>query len=399
MTLSQDESLPAFLGRLLRKIRADELLSRASSLAFTTLVSLVPLFAAVAFLYARFLSEGEQRILEALSKLLPYSEAQILAAIREFVAHAAGLSVWGTLGFVAVALLALRSAEAALETIFGVARPRSLVGRWLRLGALLVWGPLALLAVQALELALSRRIPGQPLSVLSVSKLLTLTVGILALGMVYHLIAAGRLRFRHALAGATVAALFLELLRWAFFAYVELFSTATRIVYGSFAIAFFFVIAIELAWVILLGSASLAICLSDRRAGHSPDSDPLPPWQVPELLALLVELARTAPQGSTPEELSTRLGLDSRSFDRWLAPFVRRGWILKPQPGQPRWRLAVSPGELTVHQLVCQLDLATPANTTLQPYGFRVREQLLAELGDASIADLAALTERAGDPA
>jgi membrane protein len=59
-------------------------------------------------------------------------------------------------------------------------------------------------------------------------------------------------RIRNALAGAAVATFALHGLQTGFRAYVGLFSAASRVVYGSFAIAFLFMLAVQIAWWLIL---------------------------------------------------------------------------------------------------------------------------------------------------
>lgn len=389
----RSESLLHFGARVFRKVRSDDLMTRASSLAFTTLVSLVPLLAAASFLYARFLKEGEERLVQALTPILPYSEAEVLAAIRQFVSQAVGLSLWGTLGFLLFALLALRSGEAALEAIFEVSRPRSLLGRWLRLGAFLVWGPLALLTAQALDLFLTGRITGRAVVALWISRLLMLAWLFLGFTLIYYLAAAGRLRFRHAMAGAFLAALLLELLRWAFLAYLSLFSSTTRLVYGGFAIAFFFVLSIQLAWWVVLASASFAICFSDPRAGLPATPERLPIGNALELLSLLVALAKAGSMGATSPELQNQLACTPETLRALLAPLVGRGWVLEPSPSQPRWRLAVPASEIRVGEVITLLQPGLPQPPQLRELAVRFQELLSSKLGSTSLTELSSASE------
>jgi uncharacterized BrkB/YihY/UPF0761 family membrane protein len=66
----------------------DALGLEASALAYTTLLSLIPLLAAFLFVGERVFRQYPLQILSVLSHVLPYSEAAILGAIREFLEQA-----------------------------------------------------------------------------------------------------------------------------------------------------------------------------------------------------------------------------------------------------------------------------------------------------------------------
>ena len=61
-----------------------------------------------------------------------------------------------------------------------------------------------------------------------------------------------KVRIRNALAGAFVATVALHGLQTGFRAYVRLFTAASRVVYGSIAIAFFFMLSLQIAWWLIL---------------------------------------------------------------------------------------------------------------------------------------------------
>src|SRR4030095_5640831 len=80
-------------------------------------------------------------------------------------------------------------------------------------------------------------------------------VSIVGLSMLYWQVPFTRVQFRAAFAGGVTAALLLEILRRTFHYYVAHFTATTYVVYGSFALALFFMISLELAWLaILLGT-------------------------------------------------------------------------------------------------------------------------------------------------
>jgi membrane protein len=385
-----------FVGAVFAKGHRDEVVLRSSALAFSTLISFVPLLAGVSIFAARTLREDDGRILELLARLLPYREETILAALRSFLAQAESVSGVAIAGFVVTALLTFFGVQESLFQIFGVARPPSLLRRLSTFSLLFVWGPLvvgtaqtALLVVGQSNPELARVLRATPL-VGSAPVLLTFV----GLTMLYWRAAFRRISLRHAAVGGAVAALSLELLKIVFGVYAREFTEVQLAVYGSFAIALFFVLSIQLAWWLLLLGAEVAACLAPHVAAAriAPATATTP--DVWTGFAALELLARPGRPRRAIEELAGALARPADVVARDLAPLVDCG-LLEPGAGeQEGYRLALPTRQVRVAAVLAayrrQLEAtpAPPAVTIAPDLRSRLTRAAEFEVGEQTLADL-----------
>lgn len=243
-----------FIRFTVAKAWRDTLPLEASALAYTTLLSLVPLLAAFLFVGERVFREYPLQILSVLSHVLPYSEATILAAIRAFLDQAQQIRGPALAGFLAVALWAVAHVEKTLNRIWQVPRARQWGRRLaLRLSLfllmpLLLGGLVSLLLLMRQQGRLHESWWGQILPFFATAGFLTL---------LYWLVPNTRVRLRAAFAGSVPTGLAFELLRRFFRLYLEAFP-AMSLVYGGFALAILFMISIQLSWLLVLLGAEIA---------------------------------------------------------------------------------------------------------------------------------------------
>lgn len=347
-----------FARRLVFRIRHDEIPRRASALAFSTVISLVPLLAVIAFLVARTLREQGPATFRMIAELLPYREEAVLAALQSFLGQAEYVSGAALLGFLFVSLMTFLSVQETLSRIFRVLTPPSLWRRLLAFALLFFWGPLLIGSVYGGLLVLGQSSSGSPLGELlrasTLRSVLPAVATLIGLGMLFWRASLGRIRLRHAFAGSLVATVGLELLKIGFRVYAGSFTEVQRAVYGTLAIALFFLVAVEIAWLILLASAEVAACLGlpagpDRRpwAGTRPD-----PWTAIAVLTLMAGRFGARRPALHEVEAAERFGLDGARLRFLLAPLVDRGWIEPPLAPHHGYRLTEAPDRLRMTELL-----------------------------------------------
>jgi membrane protein len=244
----------AFLRRALRKAHHDRLGLVASALAFSSVLSLVPLLALISRFVARAVQQDDGHTLMVLAQLLPYSERTLVTAIDAFVAQAEALSGLAMIGFLVTCGSTFLTVEGAIDKIFRVERRKGrLLHRLFSFSLVVVWGPLAVAGLVALSFRLAEspsfaRFVRQSVLAQWLPPLVTL----LALSLLFWWVPNRRVKIRNALAGAAISAIALHGLQTGFRAYVRLFTDASRVVYGSFAIAFFFMLSVQIAWWLIL---------------------------------------------------------------------------------------------------------------------------------------------------
>lgn len=390
----------AFLRRLFFKAADDGIGLRSSALAFSTLLSIVPLLAVISTFVARGFREAGGRVVGLLVELLPYREETIASAIASFVDQSQSLSDLGLLGFVLASLSAFLGLEAALNRIWRIAGRRSLLPRLVSFAMLLFWGPMLIGASYSLLLWVRQhpRLAAVARESILIN-LLPVVVTFFALTMLFWLVPHRRVAVRHAAIGSLVATLGLEALKLLFATYVEHFTAATRVVYGSFVFALLFVVSLQLAWWILLMGCEVASLLglpveAERRphAGFRPD-----PWTAILVLRLLAERFGTRDPGLADVEAARRFGLDGARLRTLLRPLVERGVVEPPGAPWKPYRLAVRPSTLRLDHLlepyepgVVEPQIAAELPDDLAALATRSRANWAATLGDRTLADLLA---------
>lgn len=267
---------------LVTRVRDDRLPQMAASLAYRTLLGLVPVLV-VATVVARGLM-GENfpvfvgQIIEALGfqgiEVVSNGQPMALDAwVRELIARAGEVNL-ATLGWVGVTIVLVTAIwlVAGVEDSFNQIARSKLSRTWAR-RILLYWflltaGPMILAAVPFVSTKLMAFSEGLPqwTWLLSLAKV-AFSVGLtwLLLWVIYTVVPTTELRKRDLMLGAFVAAVCIELGRRFLGVYVMHVLTSNRSVYGSLGIAPIFMLWLYFMWLFVLLGVSLASHVDDRR--------------------------------------------------------------------------------------------------------------------------------------
>lgn len=260
----------SFLSRLRRRLTGVEVGRTAASLAFTTLLGLVPLFT-VAFAYvSRFpLFARSQDALEAflLRFFLPGSGAVVRRYLTEFVAKSGELKGVSTLFVVITAVLLVWQVDREINTIWGTREPRSFARRIFVYALALTAGPALIgAAVYFINWLIEQSIAATPLGAEALSLLVqpvALFVDTAVFTLVYAFVPARTVPFRLALVGGLLAAVAFETAKHGFRFYITQVPTY-QVIYGALATLPLFLIWIYLSWVIVLVGAAVTATLAER---------------------------------------------------------------------------------------------------------------------------------------
>ena len=247
------------------RFREDHLGLTASSLTFTTLISLVPLVTVMLALFtafpmfSRFQGALQQYFLQA---LVPDNIAKpVLMALTQFAGKANKLGSAGLifLGFSALALMF--TIDRTLNAIWRVPKPRPLAQRVLVYWAAITLGPLLLgasLSMTSYAVSASRglvgELPGLLGWVLGLLQFVLLATGMAGL---FRFVPNTHVRWWHAAAGGVFVALGFELAKRGLAWYVGMVPTYSM-VYGAFATLPILLLWVYLGWVIVLLGAVIA---------------------------------------------------------------------------------------------------------------------------------------------
>jgi membrane protein len=270
-TLTVTGTRVAFVARLLYRLRDTDILRTAASLAFTTLLGIVPVFT-VAFTYvARYLPFEQS--LDALEPfllrfLLPGSGTVVRQYLAIFMQKAAELTGINTAFVALTALLLVAQVEREFNVIWRVRQGRPLSRRIGIYVLGLTAAPVAIgAAVYLVALLLEKGTGISRLSAIVPTSMrpFEFVIAGLALATVYKVLPARPVRTRHALIGGLVAALGFEAGKFVFKLYMVQVPTY-QIVYGTLAVLPLFLIWIYVTWVIVLSGAAIAAALGDDAA-------------------------------------------------------------------------------------------------------------------------------------
>jgi len=260
----------SFLSRLRRRLNGVEVGRTAASLAFTTLLGLVPLFT-VAFAYvSRFpLFARSQDALEAflLRFFLPGSGAVVRRYLTEFVAKSGELKGVSTLFVVITAVLLVWQVDREINTIWGTREPRSFARRIFVYALALTAGPALIgAAIYFINWLIEQSIAATPLGAEALSLLVqpvALFVDTAVFTLIYAFVPARTVPFRLALVGGLLAAIAFETAKHGFRFYITQVPTY-QVIYGALATLPLFLIWIYLSWVIVLVGAAVTATLAER---------------------------------------------------------------------------------------------------------------------------------------
>lgn len=373
-------SLPPWRRRLRQAVRLlwllassevrTPLLLRATSLAYTTLLSLVPLLAvSFSILKAFGVHEMVRPLLEDF--LAPLGEQGHLLAGRiiEFVdnVHAGLLGVVGMAFLFWTAVSLINKIEDAFNAIWHVGEARSFALRLSGYLSVLLVGPVLVFSAFGLTASLLhspwvthlRELFGPVF--LWVGMLTPYLLTTLAFWFVYLLLPNTRVAWRPAFWGALTGAVTWRLSGLAF-ARLVTGSGRYPTIYSSFVGLILFLLWLQLSWVIFLFGAQLAFYLQHperiRRPGH-----PRPGLLAFEALALgvlhtVLSAFREGRPGPTEAELEEALNADPDLLDAVLERLRGAGLLLTD--GEDRWLPARDLGKTTLEALWCTLrgDLA-----------------------------------------
>jgi membrane protein len=247
-----------FIREVTREFYNIEGSSRAAALAYSTLLSLVPLlvaFTQVLQQYFRSLfPDFKSQIDSVLNVVLPYQSPQLSYHLAKFAENASAASTLGIIVFIIVAFRLFLAVEATINQIWKVRSIRGYRSKIMAFTMLFFWGPL-LMGLSFTTTAMLER--NRFLHILFqtdlIFRIFPIVVLFIAFTMLFWLVPSTRVRFSSAAMGAIVTAALFSLVRFGFGIYAAyLFRGRFNLIYGTLGLAVIFLIAIEVMWLVIL---------------------------------------------------------------------------------------------------------------------------------------------------
>lgn len=247
-----------FVREVVREFWDIEGSSRAASLAYTTLLSLIPLLVAFTTYVKRYFTNifpgFYAQIDVMLNAVIPYRSPQITYHLTRFTENAATASIFGAIAFMFIAFRLFLAVEGAVNQIWKVRSARGYRQKIIAFTMLFFWGPLLMTlsftTTSMLEHNRYLRILLQGDLIFTVVPIVVLFIGFT---MLFWLVPSAQVRLPAAMAGAVVTTGLFSLVRYLFGIYAtHLVSGRFNFIYGAVGLALIFLIAIEVMWLVIL---------------------------------------------------------------------------------------------------------------------------------------------------
>ena len=246
----------------------------AGSLAFTTVLGLVPIVTVAFAFVANFpVFQDFVRVLE--NYLFRYTlpenaRALVQTYVVGLAAEAASLrGVW-ILFVVVTAAFVVDTVESEINAIWGIRRKRPLLRRVIVYVVGVTAGPALVGAAITLLMWVLRQsitaVPLAPVTVRAILEPVPFLVAAVFFTLLYRVVPARRVAWSHALASGVLAAAAFEVLRRGFAWYVA-HAPSYEIMYGALAAVPLFLLWIFLFWMIVLAGAAVTASLANDREG------------------------------------------------------------------------------------------------------------------------------------
>ena len=354
-----------FLRFLAKRFLDDRLFQAAAALAYTSVFALVPLAMVVFGVLSAFpvFDQWSAQLSDYIfSNFVPSAARSVEGYLRKYSESAKQLTAAGVIALVISLLITLNSVEATFNRIWRVASTRPKLGRFLIYWTVLTLGAL----VAAASLAASARFYALPVFATDQGKwletisltLAPVLIELAAITAIYKVVPHRTIQLRHAAAGAMLAMLLLEFIKWGLGVYLSSFNSYQKI-YGTVAVAPILLLWIYLGWAAILLGASLASSIAAFR--YQPASMRLPlGFEIYALLRMLgrFDEARAQGRGLHSDQLCAMEPLMTDSLAQQLLSQLSDINLLR-RDEQGEWLLARDLDGMTLGELyeACQLRI------------------------------------------
>jgi membrane protein len=336
----------------------------ATSLCYTTLLSIVPLMAVTLAIASAFPVFGKwtERIQSfVFENFVPATSEVIQEHLNQFVERASRMSAIGVVFVLVTAVLMMLSIDGALNAIWGTTRKRTLARRLLSYWTVLTLGPLlmtASVAVTSYVVTLPILAPARATPVAGwVFRVAPFGISTLGFWIVYLIVPNTRVRWSHALWGALVAGALFEVAKGGFAFYVT-HAPTYEAVYGAFAAVPVFLVWVYLSWLVTLVGATFAATLAGLGAAAPSGVRSCESLvSAYHLLACLWRAQRTG-RGIAADELRAQLPeLGADELQRLLTRLARGHFV---QEADGAWFLSRDVSDTTLLEMLRSLPVALP---------------------------------------
>ncbi len=247
-----------FVRELVREFYDIEGMSRAASLAYTTLLSLIPLLVAFTNVLQQYFQSlfpnFQSEIDNILNVIIPYQSPVLSYHLARFAENAQAASTFGVIIFIVVAFRLFLAVEATVNQIWRVRSVRGYRQNIMAFTMLFFWGPVLMgLSFTTTNMLEKNRVLRFFFQHDLTFKIVPIVVLFIAFTMLFWLVPSAHVKLSAAAVGGVVTAALFSLVRFGFGVYAtRLIHGKFNLIYGTLGLAIIFLIAIEVMWVIIL---------------------------------------------------------------------------------------------------------------------------------------------------
>ncbi|WP_038369745.1 YihY family inner membrane protein, partial [Brackiella oedipodis] len=317
-----------------RRLIDDQLTQAASSLAYTTVLAVVPLLTVILALFTIFPVFNDFKVyLDNFLRhnLMPESISEnIFEYLNSFAQSASQMTTVGVIFLFVTSIMLMMTIEEALNKIWHVKRSRGLLMRILMYWAVLSLGPIILSLSLWISGFVLQKTFDQYISIgrQFMGYVFPWIMSVLGLTLLYYTVPNRRVAFKDALIGGVVSGSLFEILKAGFAFYITNFPSYT-LIYGAFATVPLFLLWIYISWIIVLLGAAIAAMAPQIRLGHFKTH-----YESGLLLVIAVQILRDLFQardsqnpGLTLENLIKRVKIDPNTLLEILDSLQDLGYI------------------------------------------------------------------------
>jgi membrane protein len=357
-----------FVREVVREFYDIEGTSRAASLAYTTLLSLIPLLVAFTLVlqhYFRNLFPNSQAQIDAiLNNIIPYQSPKISFYITQFFETAQAASAFGVIVFIVIAFRLFLAVESTVNQIWKVRSERGYRQKIMAFTMLFFWGPVLMGISFTTTNTLEKN---RYLQVIFkqdiIFRIAPIAVLFIAFTMLFWLVPSTPVRFGSAVLGAIVTTSLFSLVRFGFGIYADyLFHGRFNVIYGTLGLAIIFLIAIQILWVVILLGVEISYVYQNLygilRATEQQVQDE-PRFDAYFALRALIEIARRFDRREEAPS-SYRLAEQFGTTDAQMLRVLRKldeAHLVKETGGE--WAGFVpgcDPSQITIEEVVSQVE-------------------------------------------
>ncbi|MGB0734010.1 MAG: YihY family inner membrane protein, partial [Pontibacterium sp.] len=352
-----------FVVYLVRQFVANNGVSSAAALTYTTLFAVVPLMTvSYAFLAAvpSFQGVGEELQAWVFSNFVPATGEVVQTYLGEFSGQARKLTAVGVAFLAITAIMMMKSIENAFNRVWRVAEPRKGMSSFLLYWAVLSLGPVLIgLGLVVSSYIASLSLVSSATELVGKTRLLSLLPMIMsaaAFTLLYAAVPNCRVPLRSAFIGGVAVAMLFETAKRGFAMFVTQFPSY-ELIYGAFAAVPLFLLWIFISWVMILLGCELTrgITIYNRlnvrdRGEHF--------GVIMQVVFALWDARREGRALADSDLLATVAGLDQGRWDTYSQLLLGEGIMSRTDSGG--YILARDTRELTVNDLYERLPWPLP---------------------------------------